>query len=138
MTMPIAKTVSPKPRFRSVGRKDGLVIRVVGAIEGQILDGRLAVGTRLPPEREFSESLGVSRPVVREAVRVLVTKGLLETRHGQFIPDREPQAVSFPHGVRPCGRLGLGSALWLASLGCGHAQGLLPVCPAAQRQRDDT
>lgn len=82
MTMPIAKTVSPKPRFRSVGRKDGLVIRVVGAIEGQILDGRLAVGTRLPPEREFSESLGVSRPVVREAVRVLVTKGLLETRHG--------------------------------------------------------
>jgi GntR family transcriptional repressor for pyruvate dehydrogenase complex len=40
------------------------------------------VGTKLPPEREFAERLGVSRTVVREAVRILVTKGLLETRHG--------------------------------------------------------
>ena len=71
-----------KPHFRSVGRKDCLVTRVVRAIEGQILDGRLAVGTRLPPERDLAESLGVSRPVFREAVRILVTKGLLETRHG--------------------------------------------------------
>jgi DNA-binding FadR family transcriptional regulator len=71
-----------KPHFRSVGRKDCLVTRVVRAIEGQILDGHLAVGTRLPPERDLAESLGVSRPVVREAVRILVTKGLLETRHG--------------------------------------------------------
>jgi GntR family transcriptional repressor for pyruvate dehydrogenase complex len=71
-----------KPRFRTIGRKDGLVARVVQAVEGQILDGRLPVGTRLPPEREFAESLAVSRPVVREAVGILVTKGLLETRHG--------------------------------------------------------
>lgn len=71
-----------KPRFRSVGRKDCLVTRVVRAVEGQILDGRLTVGTRLPPERDLAESLGVSRTVVREAVRILVTKGLLETQHG--------------------------------------------------------
>ncbi len=71
-----------KPRFQTIGRKDGLVARVVQAVERQILDGRLPVGTRLPPERELAESLVVSRPVVREAVGVLVTKGLLETRHG--------------------------------------------------------
>lgn len=71
-----------KPRFRNIGRKDGLVDRVVRAIEDQILSGRLAVGAKLPPEREFSESLGVSRPVVREAVRTLVTRGLLETKQG--------------------------------------------------------
>ncbi|MGA2771417.1 MAG: FadR/GntR family transcriptional regulator [Bryobacteraceae bacterium] len=51
-------------------------------IERQILDGRLVVGTKLSPEREFAERLGVSRTVVREAMRILVTKGLLETRHG--------------------------------------------------------
>ena len=51
-------------------------------MEGQILDGRLTVGTRLPPERDLADSLGVSRTVVREAVRILVTKGLLETQHG--------------------------------------------------------
>jgi GntR family transcriptional repressor for pyruvate dehydrogenase complex len=36
----------------------------------------------LPPERELAEQIGVSRTVIREAVQVLVTKGLLETRHG--------------------------------------------------------
>lgn len=77
-----AEESRPKARFRALGRKDDLVEKVVRAIEGQILDGRLAVGARLPPEREFAERLGVSRTVVREAVRVLVTKGMLETRHG--------------------------------------------------------
>jgi GntR family transcriptional repressor for pyruvate dehydrogenase complex len=71
-----------KPRFRNIGRKGGLVDQVVRAIEEQILDGRLPVGTRLPPEGEFAASLGVSRPVLREAVRTLVTKGLLDTRQG--------------------------------------------------------
>jgi GntR family transcriptional repressor for pyruvate dehydrogenase complex len=71
-----------KSRFKVIGRKDGLVDRVVHAIEEQILTGRLAIGARLPPEREFSEQLCVSRPVVREAVRILTTRGLLETRHG--------------------------------------------------------
>ncbi len=70
------------PRFRSIGQKDDLVVRVVRTIERQILDGRLPEGSRLPAEREFSMSLGVSRPVVREAVRILVARGLLETRHG--------------------------------------------------------
>jgi DNA-binding FadR family transcriptional regulator len=77
-----AENRTRKARFRVIGRKDGLVDRVVGSIQGQILSGHLAVGTRLPPEREFSECLGVSRTVVREAVCILVTKGLLETRHG--------------------------------------------------------
>jgi GntR family transcriptional regulator, transcriptional repressor for pyruvate dehydrogenase complex len=71
-----------KPRFKNVGQKDGLVERVVQTIEDQILRGRLDVGARLPPEREFSDQLGVSRPVVREAVRILTTQGLLETKHG--------------------------------------------------------
>jgi GntR family transcriptional repressor for pyruvate dehydrogenase complex len=71
-----------KPRFRAIGQKEGLVLRVVRSIEDQILRGKLEVGVRLPPEREFSEQLGVSRPVVREAVRILTAQGLLETRHG--------------------------------------------------------
>lgn len=79
---PVPKNKSTRLRFRALGPKHGLVTRVVQAIEGQILDGRLALGTRLPPEREFCERLGVSRGVLREAVRILVTRGLLETRHG--------------------------------------------------------
>jgi DNA-binding FadR family transcriptional regulator len=60
-----------KARFKMIGRKDGLVDQVVQAIEAQILSGRLTVGSRPPAERDFSERLGVSRPVVREAVRIL-------------------------------------------------------------------
>jgi DNA-binding FadR family transcriptional regulator len=70
------------PRFRFVGQRGNLVDRVVRTIERQILDGRLPQGTRIPAESELCISLGVSRPVVREAVRILVGRGLLETRQG--------------------------------------------------------
>jgi GntR family transcriptional repressor for pyruvate dehydrogenase complex len=72
----------PKLRFGTVGNKSALVDRVVQKIQELILSDRLVVGTKLPPEREFAESLGVSRTVLREAVRVLSAKGLLETCHG--------------------------------------------------------
>jgi GntR family transcriptional repressor for pyruvate dehydrogenase complex len=80
--VPLANSKASRARFRVLGRKEDLVERVVRAIESEIFARRLPVGTRLPPEREFSERLGVSRTVVREAVRILVTKGLLDTRHG--------------------------------------------------------
>lgn len=68
--------------FRMIGSKEKLVDRVVNELETLIISGQLAPEMKLPPERELAEQLGVSRTVVREAVRILVTKGLLETRHG--------------------------------------------------------
>lgn len=68
--------------FQSVGSKAKLVDRVMNSIQALIVAGQLAPGTRLPAEREFADRMGVSRTVLREAVRILVTKGLLETRHG--------------------------------------------------------
>jgi len=72
----------PRVRFGIIGNKSALVDRVVHSIQEQILSERLAVGTKLPPERELADSLGVSRTVVREAVRDLAASGLLETCHG--------------------------------------------------------
>jgi GntR family transcriptional repressor for pyruvate dehydrogenase complex len=71
-----------KSLFRSVGIKGGLVDRVVEEIQRVIVNGHLELGMKLPPERELAEELGVSRTVIREAVRILVVKGLLETRPG--------------------------------------------------------
>jgi GntR family transcriptional repressor for pyruvate dehydrogenase complex len=68
--------------FQNVGTKNRLVTRVADDIQRLIAEGKLAPGTKLPPEREFAEQLGVSRTVVREAVHVLAAKGLLESRHG--------------------------------------------------------
>ncbi|MGA0569550.1 FadR/GntR family transcriptional regulator [Variovorax sp. VNK109] len=44
-----------------------------------IVNGRYPVGGAIPPEPVLCESLGVSRTVVREAVKSLVAKGLLTT-----------------------------------------------------------
>lgn len=70
------------PAFRTVGQKERLVDRVVAEIERAIVAGELAPETNLPPERTLAAQLGVSRTVIREAVRILVAKGLLEARHG--------------------------------------------------------
>jgi GntR family transcriptional repressor for pyruvate dehydrogenase complex len=67
--------------FQAVS-KQRLVDRVVTDVQDLIIQGKLAVGAKLPPERELAELLGVSRTVIREAVRILVTKGLLESKHG--------------------------------------------------------
>jgi len=51
-------------------------------IEEAILDGRLGVGDRLPPERVLADIFGVSRPSVREALRVLESLGVINARRG--------------------------------------------------------
>jgi GntR family transcriptional regulator, transcriptional repressor for pyruvate dehydrogenase complex len=51
-------------------------------IEELILRGDLPRGQRLPTESELGEVLGVSRSVVRDAVRMLMARGLLEVRQG--------------------------------------------------------
>ncbi len=53
---------------------------LVSIYERQIIDGTLAVGEPLPPEREIMQFFGVSRTVVREAVQALSAKGLVEAR----------------------------------------------------------
>lgn len=56
--------------------------QVMAQIEARILDGRLKAGDRLPSERELAQSLGVSRPSLRETLRVLEALGLVDIRRG--------------------------------------------------------
>ncbi|MBV7518048.1 FadR/GntR family transcriptional regulator [Ensifer sp. ENS12] len=52
------------------------------SLRTEILSGRWAVGERIPNETTLTELLAVSRGTVREAVRVLISKGLLDARQG--------------------------------------------------------
>jgi GntR family transcriptional regulator, transcriptional repressor for pyruvate dehydrogenase complex len=63
-------------------RARGLVIEVVSSLEASIVDGSLALGTKLPTESEIMARFDVSRTVVREAISRLQAKRLVETRHG--------------------------------------------------------
>ncbi len=49
----------------------------VETIAGWILGGRYVPGTTLPTEPEIGSSLGVSRTIVREAIRTLAAKGMV-------------------------------------------------------------
>lgn len=55
---------------------------VVAQIQNAILDGKLLPGAKLPAERELGEMLGTSRGTLREALRILEQKGLIEIRLG--------------------------------------------------------
>jgi GntR family transcriptional repressor for pyruvate dehydrogenase complex len=55
---------------------------VLDRIETQIVSGALRAGERLPPERELATLLGVSRPAVREALRILEAQGAVRSQVG--------------------------------------------------------
>lgn len=55
---------------------------VAAELQHQIVTGRLKPGDRLPTEAELCSMLGVSRSVVRDAIRTLAGKGLITVRQG--------------------------------------------------------
>jgi GntR family transcriptional regulator, transcriptional repressor for pyruvate dehydrogenase complex len=75
--------------FKTVTREQTLTERTQRQLEELILSGKLTAGERLPSESQMSKMLGVSRTVVREAVRLLSAKGLVELRAGSGIYVRE-------------------------------------------------
>lgn len=66
--------------------------RVIAYVKEAMLARRLRPGDRLLPERELAAALGVSRPVLREALSGLAQLGLVETRQGSGSVIRRPSA----------------------------------------------
>lgn len=63
-------------------RRTNLIDQAVGRLRLQITSGAWAVGSRIPPEPELTDLIGVGRNTVREAVQSLVHAGMLERRQG--------------------------------------------------------
>lgn len=76
-------------------RASRLYEQIVQQIEESIVKGDLKPGDQLPAERELALRFGVSRTAVREAVKALREKGLVEAYSGRgtFITDGTRQAV---------------------------------------------
>ena len=67
-------------------------------IEMRIIEGSLKPGDRLPAERELAIELGVSRPSLREAIKKLVSREMLVSRHGggTYVTDRLEASFADP------------------------------------------
>lgn len=79
--MPL-QTIEPRRLYRQIADQLRLLIE----------RGEFAVGSRLPPERDLAQQLGVSRPSVREALIALEVEGLVEVRMGSGIYVRAANA----------------------------------------------
>src|SRR5271169_5467008 len=68
---------------------------IVQQIEESILSGALKEGDQLPAERELAQQFGVSRTAVREAVKTLREKGLVEAYPGRgtFITNGNARSI---------------------------------------------
>jgi GntR family transcriptional repressor for pyruvate dehydrogenase complex len=64
--------------------------KVFGFLREQLIEGGLSPGDRLMSERDLATQLGVSRPILREALRSLAVLGVVEIRHGVGTIVRRP------------------------------------------------
>jgi len=72
--------LSDRRRSSLIYSKRSLHGQVAHDLGGRILRGDLAPGAVLPNEADFSASLRVSRTALREAIKILAAKGLVESR----------------------------------------------------------
>ncbi|MEV7970566.1 FadR/GntR family transcriptional regulator [Sphaerisporangium sp. NPDC088356] len=72
-----------------------LTEQAIERIRQLIKDGTLHPGARLPPEQDLAAELGLSRNLLREAVRSLVTTRVLEVRRGDgtFVTSLKPELL---------------------------------------------
>ena len=87
-------STSGQPVYKAV-RTSRLYEQIVQQIKESILKGVLKPGDQLPAERELAQRFGVSRTAVREAVKALREKGLVEAYSGRgtFITDGTSQVI---------------------------------------------
>ena len=71
--------------FHPIRESGSLSDRIVTLIEELIDSQALGEGQRLPPERDLAAMLGVSRPALREAIKILEAHQRLVVRHGQGV-----------------------------------------------------
>jgi DNA-binding transcriptional MocR family regulator len=98
----LAKRLGPAPDTR----EQPTYRTLAGRIRAAVLDGRLAVGTGLPSERELSAGLGVSRTTVNAAYAQLREQGWLVSRRGSGSTVRLPADPASPDGGPAAGRPG--------------------------------
>jgi GntR family transcriptional regulator, transcriptional repressor for pyruvate dehydrogenase complex len=79
-------------------KKTSVSLQAADAIKALIVSGDLGSGDALPAERDLAVRLGISRPSVREAIRVLTAMNVVEPRHGggTYVTSLDPRLLARP------------------------------------------
>src|SRR6516225_5364186 len=98
----------PEPMYRLIAED----------VRQKIESGQLAGGSRLPTELEFREQYDASRNTVRDAIKWLMTRGLVETRPGQgtFVIEKINPFVTTLTGDPETGRGGGEEGVYIAEV----------------------
>lgn len=111
------------------GSKRSLHVQVAREIARRILSGQLAQGQVIPGEMTLCEQFGISRTALREAVKLLTSKGLLESKPkiGTKVVDRlnwnflDPQLLEWMEGLQNA------EIFYISSLACVKPSSQKPV-----------
>lgn len=103
-------------------RRHRVADQIVEDLRGQILDGTLPDGSKLPSEKALAEHYDVSGPTIREAVRVLTAMGLLDLRNGA--------RATVTARTGPLLAMSLASVVQFEKMDAGGVLGLLGVLQA--------
>ena len=95
--MRVLKQAWRKFKRITIGRP--LFQEVVKQIEAKVMGNELKPGEMLPPERVMAEQFGVSRTVIREAVKALELLQLVEVQHGRGVMVAKPTAGSVTNSL---------------------------------------
>ncbi|HWE03175.1 MAG TPA: FCD domain-containing protein [Tepidisphaeraceae bacterium] len=102
--------------LRRVEARPPLVEQAVDRLRAWIIDGHLPADREIPPESALCRTLGVSRTVVREAMRILRAQGLVEVSQGKRPRVRPADAKFAIDSLALMLRRGEASLLHLAEL----------------------
>jgi GntR family transcriptional regulator, transcriptional repressor for pyruvate dehydrogenase complex len=69
-------------QYESTPQRISFADQVYAQLQRLIRRGEFPVNSRLPPEQELSQRFGVSRPIIRQALRRLSLEGVVESRKG--------------------------------------------------------
>jgi GntR family transcriptional regulator, transcriptional repressor for pyruvate dehydrogenase complex len=94
---PRSKDTSPARLLPTI-KKTSVSVQAAEAIKALIVAGELKPGDPLPPEREMAAMLGISRPSVREAIKVLTAMNVVEAHHGggTYLTSLHPRLLARP------------------------------------------
>ena len=92
--------MSEKLDIQTILRESSLTTKVTEQLEQFILNGNLQANDRFPPERTLAEKFGVSRTVIREAVKALVSKELLVVKPGSGTFVNKPSSSTVSRSIQ--------------------------------------